>query len=153
MKAGMDIWCEVNYKSDALCQSVEEESAGQGALSGSAKRKEQVERVLQKGRAKRHGEGFQLKGRGGCSYQLLHLVSFAFHSLKRWRRWACACAPDSPRSAPVGYTEGAVTGLLNRRLEVPGLRFGLLLLPLRIYNSTTLQSGAEQLVGIADQDG
>ena len=65
-------------------QSVEEESAGQGASSGSAKRKEQVERVLQKGRAKRQRGGFQLKGRGVCSYQLLHLVSLAFHSLKQW---------------------------------------------------------------------
>ena len=63
-------------------QSVEEESSGQGMLSGSTKRKEQMERVLQKGRAKRQKEGFHLKGREGCSHQLLHLVSFAFHSLQ-----------------------------------------------------------------------
>ena len=54
--------------------------------SSGTKRKEQVESVLEKGRAKRHRGGFQLNGRGGCSHQLLHLVSFAFHSLKRWRR-------------------------------------------------------------------
>ena len=68
-------------------QSVEEESSGQGVLSSCAKRKEQVKRMLQKGRAKRQRGGFQLKGSGGCSHQLLHLVSFVIHSLKWWRRY------------------------------------------------------------------
>ena len=61
MKAGVDI---LIIRVMLFGQSMEEESGGQGVLSGDAKRKEQVERVLEKGRAKTQRGGFQLKGRG-----------------------------------------------------------------------------------------